>query len=150
MKIVAGTASRRLNSPVLVRNGIPRTALNCLPHSGSFRPLLRLSTGKVRLHLTKHPNAMLPSFHSRHAGCIRLHRRMSLQEPLQRPWHSPPSVVPVNQGNSYSYCNKDLRREFGKGCDTFQRCLHKIVSEFQSCETSISEKPQAGGRAARR
>jgi hypothetical protein len=102
LKTEAGTASRRLNSLWLVKNGTCWTFRRRWPLFGLPHPSLRHFAGKDRLHLTEHPNAMLPSFHSRHAGCIRLLRRLFLQEPLQRHWHSPPSAVPTNQGKPFS------------------------------------------------
>jgi len=58
-------------------SGFERTTF---PHWLRFPPATRdLLLSKDRLHLTEHSNALLTSFHSVHAECIRLFRRMDLK-----------------------------------------------------------------------
>jgi hypothetical protein len=54
----AGAASRRLNSLGLMKNRTNRTFHRLLSRSVWLNSSLRHLTGKARLHLTKHPNAM--------------------------------------------------------------------------------------------
>ena len=54
----AGVASRRLNSLGRMKNRIARTFHRLLSHFGRLDSSSYHFTGKARLHLTKHPNAL--------------------------------------------------------------------------------------------
>lgn len=78
------------------------------------RQLAPIFTSEVRLHLTEHSNALLPSLRSRHAGCIRCRRGCDPGVPPRRQGHSPRGAVPVNLGKPCCNAWSDFRQEFGK------------------------------------